>query len=239
MKSAGASRSLGMWLASVSLFFWGCATRHEMHVDAVTQPAGKEIASYHLQTKVPVDEMDSLRIKEATSVIRTALSGRGLYEENNPDKADVIVNVDFGVEAPRVRMEISSVPVYAQTGGGVRYEETTVRDAKGAPSTRVVPVYEPPKSEMIGYRDVMVPVNTYEKYLRISAHENKPTVEGRPPAEIWSVSVKSEDESKDLRKYLPLLASASIDYIGKETKTEKVVKVGEEDPAVDFVKKGF
>jgi hypothetical protein len=92
---------------------------------------------------------------------------------------------------------------------------------------------------MVGYQEVITPVSIYEKYLRISAHENKPVVEGKPPTEIWSVSVTSEDESKDLRKYLPLLASASANYIGKDTHAETVVKVKENDPAVTFVKKGL
>jgi hypothetical protein len=240
MKSDSAARSLGIFLIGAFLLFSaGCATRHEIKVDAISQPSSKEIASYKLKTKVPPGEADSLRVQEATVFIKTALSGRGLYEASNPEQADVVVDVDFGIESPRVRMEISSVPIYAQVGGGVRYEQVSVRDAKGNVSSRTVPVYDPPRTEMIGYRDVLTPVSIYEKYLRISAHENKATVEGRPPAEIWSVSVKSEDESKDLRKYLPLLASASVDYIGKETTTEEVVKVGESDATVTFVKKGL
>ena len=240
MKRVTAPRSFGTALLGAFLLFaGGCATRHEIKVDAISHPSPREVASYKLKTKVPPAEADSLRIQEATEFIKTALSGRGLYEAPNPDQADVVVDVDFGIESPRVRMEISSVPIYAQVGGGVRYEEVAVRDAKGNVTSRTVPVYEPPRTEMIGYRDVLTPVSIYEKYLRISASENKAVVEGRPAAEIWSVSVKSEDESKDLRKYLPILASASVDYIGKETTTEQVVRIGENDATVTFVKKGM
>jgi len=240
MKPAFTSLAFGTCAAVVStLLFVGCATRHDVRVDSVSKPVAKEITSYRLKTNLPPEEADSLRIQEATQLIKTALSGKGLYEAPNPDHADVVVDVDFGIQSPHVRMEVSSVPVYAKKGGGVRYEEVTVRDPNGATSTRTVPVYDPPKSEMIGYRDVVVPVSIYEKYLRISAHENKPDVEGKPATEIWSVNVTSEDESRDLRKYLPLLASASVDYIGKETKTEQVIKVSESDAGVGFVKKGL
>ncbi|MEO7412086.1 MAG: hypothetical protein ABIZ81_01910 [Opitutaceae bacterium] len=240
MKRRTQSRAFGACLiGAVVLLSNGCATRHEIKVDAISQPSPKEVVSYKLKTKAPPGEADSLRMQEATEFIKTALSGRGLYEAPNPDQADMVVDVDFGIEAPRVRMEVTSVPIYAQVGGGVRYEQVSVRDAKGVVSSRTVPVYEPPRTEMIGYRDVITPVSIYEKYLRISAHENKAIVEGKPPAEIWSVSVKSEDESKDLRKYLPLLASATVDYIGKDTKIEQVVKVGENDATVTFVKKGL
>jgi hypothetical protein len=217
----------------------GCASaKHDVKVDSIAQSPAKEGSSYKLKTKVPPEEVDTLRIQEATVFIKTALSGRGLYEAPNAEQADVIVDVDFGVEPPRVRMEVTSVPVYAQTGGGIRYDTISTVDAKGNASSRTVPIYEPPRTEMIGYQDVVTPVSIYEKYLKISAHENKPSVEGKPPAEIWSVAVTSEDESKDLRKYLPLLASASVDYIGKGT-TATTVKVREEDPAVDFIKKGM
>ena len=217
----------------------GCATKYEMKVDSISQPAAKEVTSYQIKTKTPPTEADSLRVQEATGFIKTALSGKGLYEAPDPETADVIVNVDYGLEPPKVRLERSTVPVYAQTGGGVIYKQIPMIDAAGRSSPRTVAVYEPPRTEMIGYQEVVMPVEIYEKYLRITARENKPVMEGKAPTELWSVHVKSEDESKDLRKYLPLLASASADYIGKDTHTEKTVKVGENDPAVTFVKKGL
>jgi hypothetical protein len=227
------------WALVGCLLAGGCATNYEMRVDAISQPAVKEIASYKIRTKHPTKDDDSLRAQEATSFVKTALSGKGLYEAPNPETADMIVVIDYGVEPPRIRMETSSVPVYAQVGGGVRYETMPIVDAKGNVQSRTVPVYEPPRTEMIGYQEVITPVQVYEKYLRISAVENKPSAEGKPPAEIWSVNVSSEDESKDLRKYLPLLASASADYIGKDTTSEKVIKLKETDPRVGFVKKGM
>lgn len=217
----------------------GCAIKHEVKIDALSQPTTKEVTSYKLKTKVPPGEADTLRMQEATIFIKTALSGRGLYEAPNPEKADMVVDVDFGIEAPRVKMQVTRVPVYASVGGGVRYEQAAVLDARGNPTARTVAIYDPPRTEIVGYEETLTQVNIYEKYLRISAHENKEVIEGRPPAEIWSVNVKSEDESKDLRKYLPILASASVDYIGRETKTEQVVRVRDDDPGVGFVKKGM
>jgi hypothetical protein len=64
-------------------------------------------------------------------------------------------------------------------------------------------------------------------------------VEGRAPPEVWSVNVSSEDESKELRKYLPILASATADYIGTNTKQEIEVKLKEGDEVVGFIRKGI
>jgi hypothetical protein len=225
--------------AAFCVLLGGCATNYEMKVDAISQPKAREVVSYNIKTKSNATEADTLRAQEAAIFVKTALSGKGLYEAPDPDAAEMVVEVDYGIESPKVRMERTNVPVYAQIGGGIRYEERSIVDAKGIASLRTIPIYDPPRTEMIGVQEVMTPVQVYEKYLHISAHENKPTVEGKPPAEIWSVNVSSEDESKDLRKYLPLLASASADYIGRDTNTEKVVKVRENDPGVGFVKKGM
>ena len=58
-------------------------------------------------------------------------------------------------------------------------------------------------------------------------------------SEIWSVRLSNEDQSKDLRKYLPILATASIDYIGKDSTTQKTVNIKETDPGIAFIKKGM
>jgi hypothetical protein len=129
--------------------------------------------------------------------------------------------------------------VYAQVGGGVRYESVPVTDSRGNTSYRTVAVYDPPRSELIGYDDMPRQVTIYEKYLKVTARENKPASEGRPPAELWSVSATTEDESKDLRKYLPIMASATADYIGSDTSNQKNVKVRADGPGVDFIRKGM
>jgi len=234
-------RSLPVMLfAALGFLLGGCATTYEVKVDSISQPQSKEVTSYKIMTKGGADEEASLRHQEATNYIKTALSGKGLHEASSAEAADVIVEVDYGVEPPRVVLERTSVPIYAQVGGGVRYETVMVGvDSRGNPIYRTVAVYEPSRTELIGYQEMVTPVAKYEKYLRISARENGEIVEGQPPAEIWSVNVSSEDESDDLRKYLPILASASVDYIGKDTGSKQTVKLKETDPVVDFVKKGL
>ena len=79
---------------------------------------------------------------------------------------------------------------------------------------------------------------TYEKYVRLTARENVPLSNAQPAAEIWRVDVASEGESRDLRKYLPILAAASIDYIGQDSHGQKTITLKDSDADVRFVKKG-
>lgn len=219
----------------------GCSTSstYRVKVDAITKPVPADAQSFKLKSKDPRLGEENLRYREAAGFVRTALSGKGLYEAPSEDKADMIVELDYGMDAPRAKMERVSVPVYAQVGGGVRYDSVPVTDSRGNTSYRTVAVYEPPRSELIGYDDVPRMVNIYEKYLKITARENKAASEGRPPAELWSIHASAEDESKDLRKYLPIMASATVDYIGQDSSSQKVVKVRADGPGVDFIRKGM
>jgi hypothetical protein len=219
----------------------GCSTSptYQVKVDAITKPTPANTQSYKLKSKDPRLGEENLRYREAAEFVRTALSGKGLYEAPSEDRADMIVELDYGMEAPRSKIERVSTPVYAQVGGGVRYDSVPVVDSKGNTSYRTVAVYEAPKSELIGYDDMPRMVTIYEKYLKITARENKAASEGRPPSELWSIHASAEDESKDLRKYLPIMASATVDYIGQDSSTQKVVKVRADGPGVDFIRKGM
>ncbi|MGH7943514.1 MAG: hypothetical protein ACREH8_17670 [Opitutaceae bacterium] len=217
----------------------GCATSstYKVKVDAITKPAEATGQSFKLKSKDPRRGEENLRYREAAEFVRAALSGKGLYEAPSEERADMIIELDYGMDAPRSKMERVSVPLYAQVGGGVRYDSVPVVDSRGNTSFRTVAVYEPPRNELVGYDDVPRLVTIYEKYLKITARENKAASEGRPPAELWSIHASAEDESKDLRKYLPIMASATVDYIGQDSSSQKVVKVRADGPGVDFIRK--
>ncbi len=237
-----------MLASTLALFAAGCSTTktYEVKVDAISgKPAetvstsGSQPQSYTIKSKNPAVGDESLRYREAADYVRTALSSKGLYEAQNQDRADMIVELDYGLEKPRTKIKNVSLPVYAQTGGGVRYEQVPVSDTRGNISIRTVAVYEPPRSEIIGYDDAPREVTMYDKYLRLTARENKPASEGRAPTEFWSVNVSAEDESKDLRKYLPILASATAEYVGKDTTNEQTVKIKDPSQLTTFIRKGM
>lgn len=219
----------------------GCSTAntYQVKVDAITKPVPAGAMSYKLKSKDPRLGDENLRYREASEFVKTALSGKGLYEAPSEERADMIVELEYGMEAPRSKMERVSTPVYSQVGGGVRYDSIPVTDARGNTSYRTVAVYDPPRNELVGYDEVPRLVTVYEKYLKITARENKAASEGRPPAELWSIHASAEDESKDLRKYLAIMASATVDYIGEDSSSQKVVKVRADGPAVGFIRRGM
>jgi len=240
----------GAALVAPLAFVAGCSTTtYTVQVDAIAKPTETGAAataapqSYSIRSKNAKLDESSLRYKEVTDYVKTALSGKGMYEAPRPENADVVIDIDYGMDAPRVKFETMSTPIVMQTGGSyeTKREERLIRKPDG--TTEViyvdVQVYVPGRTEFVGMREEVTPVIVYEKFLKVSARENKEAAEGRAPAEVWSVNVSAEDKSQELRKYIPILASATADYIGTNTKESKPVTIDENAEVVKFIKKGM
>lgn len=227
-------------LAAALLWLVGCASTTEVKVDALAKPNAEAAISYQIKNKNPLVADDSLRYKEAAGMVRTALSGKGMYEAPGNTKADLVIDLDYGVGPPQMKRETVSEPVYITMPGQIRTERVQVgTSSTGQPIYQTITVQDPPRTEFAGYREYMVTITVYEKYLKMSARENVPAVEGRPPQEIWSLDITSEGESRDIRKNLPILVAASIDYIGKDTHGQKTIRIKDKGEDVAFVKKGM
>ena len=229
-----------MGAAAAVLLAAGCANSTTVKIDSLAKPKAEESISYKILNKNPAVDDDSLRYKEAADYVRTALSGKGLYEAPDAQKADLVVSLDYGVGPPQSRREVVSEPVYITLPGQMRTERVQVgTDRNGNPIYQTVTVQDPPRTEFAGYREYFITVTVYEKFLRLNATENKPAAEGRPPSEIWTVDITSEGESRDIRRALPILAAASIDYVGKDSLGQKTIRIKDTDKDVAFIKKGM
>jgi hypothetical protein len=234
-------------LGASTALFTGCnsSSTYTVQVDAIATPTevgqpAPAAQSYHIRSHNPRLDESSLRYKEVTDYVRTALSGKGMYEAPSPDLADVVIDIDYGMDAPRVKFETVSNPIVVMVPGAVHMQEVPIRDRDGnIIGYRTIAVREPPRQEFMGMQESVQPVVVYEKFLKLSARTNKEADEGRAPPEVWSVNVSAEDKSQELRKYMPILASATADYIGTNTKESKPIKINEGDEVVSFIKKGM
>lgn len=228
----------GLFMAALLLA--GCATTHQVKVDALAKPNTENAISYEIKNRNPLVAEDSLRYKEASNMVKTALSGKGMYEAPPNVKADLTINLDYGVGPPQQRKETVSEPVYITVPGQIRTERVQVgTDSQGRPIYQTITVQDPPTTEFAGFREYIVTVVVYEKYLKLSALENKEVPEGKPRQEVWTVDVISEGESRDIRKHLPILAAASIDWIGKDSEGQKTIRIKDTSSDIAFIKKGM
>jgi hypothetical protein len=240
-------------LGVVALFVTGCesknkSTTYNVQVDAISKPADTGQAapaaqSYHIRTHNPQLDEESLRYKEVADYVRTALSGKGMYEAPSLEEADVVIDIDYGMDAPRVKFETVKIPLLVQQPGRFVTESKTVMRRRPDGSTEAVnvdvKVFQPGMPEFRGMQDSVQPIVVYEKHLKVSARVNRETTEGQQPPEVWSVNVSAEDESNELRRYMPILASATSDYIGTNTREAKPITIQEGDEVVTFIKKGL
>ena len=239
----GASAGLvtaGALLTTAALFFAGCASTTQVKIDSISKPKAGEAISYSIHNNNPLVAENSLRYKEAVGFVKTALSGKGMYEAPDAQKADIVVNLDYGVSPPVIKRETLSEPIYILRPGAMHAEQKQIGiSPDGKPIYVLVSNPDPPRTEMEGYRERVVTSVVYEKYVHLSARENKPAAEGRPPTDLWAIDAASEGESRDLRQNLPIIVAATIDYIGQDTHGQKTIRIKDGGPDVAFVKRGL
>lgn len=216
----------------------------QVKAEAVCHPAepGKTFVSYRIQPRNPTADPACLRYAEAARHLRAALSGHGLFEAPAQLPADLIVELDYGVERAQLKYVAVTVTVFHPP------EMPTVRPA--TPFAALVgpggagplgggnPADEPPPAPTVSYQRVASPVLVWEKYLSVSVRENRPASEGRAPAELWRINVSLEHDNQDLRRWLPVLAAVVMEQFGRDTQGMTTVAIGENDPAVTFVRRG-
>ena len=219
----------------------GCesGSNYTLKVDAVQNPEVEGLESYQIVSSNAEVSEEDLWFKETGKYVKTALSGKGLYEAPDLESADMIVDIAYGVSELRITFETHSEPIEVEWGGGMKEITIMVNDASGGQYPTQRQVYEPPQREIVGYEDRVGPVRKYKKYLRVTARVNQSEEADESPVQAWSVYVTSEDESDDLRKYLPVLTAASIRYVGKSTDKQEEIELKGKDEIVAFVKAGM
>lgn len=219
----------------------GCGSTYRFKVDAVKNPDIAEAKhSYRIASGNPEMDTEDLRFKEASTYVKTALSSKGMYEAPAGTEAEMVVEVDFGMEEPRTEIRTVSVPIYTYVRQPPRFVKVQIRDPKtGQIREATVMVEDPPRQELVGFEERPVTTTVYEKYIRITAREAPGSEGDRPPREIWSVYVKNEDENDNLREYVPLMVSAAMDSVDENGSTAKEVVLNDSDERVAFVKKGL
>jgi hypothetical protein len=225
-------------LIAAALFLCGCATgpeKFDVKVNTTANPDKKTGQSYRVVNKTKELDEGSLRYQEAERFVKTALSAKGMYEAPKAEAADVVVELDFGMKGPIDKKEerTTSFRPTVITNNDV----SSVRARREGITTNN-PIADAQAEVSDVERPYIVIETVYEKFISMRAHETKAGPDGATKS-LWSVEVSSTDESNDLRKYLPVMASVGMDYIGTDTGGQRTVKIDEKNEAVMFVKKGM
>lgn len=198
---------------------------YTVQVDAISRPTATEREtpprSDHILARNPRLNEDSLRYKEVTDYVRTALSGRDMYEAPTPEKADMVIDVDYGMESPRIKFERLNQPIMVQRPGRYVKESQPVSRRLPNGTVQVVEadrkIFVPGTVELRGMQEVVQPVLVYEKYLKF-----------RPARTVRRARVGRR----------PTLAAVTADHAGRNTPGEKSARIDGKSDGVRFVQPG-
>ena len=213
----------------LGLLLSGCATTYRLEVDALASPQAAAGKRFTIEEPAKAEKGSRLRYREAADYVSRALVSRGWDLVDSPRDAEVIISLAAKVSEPLNETERHWDPVYYQSWGYSRVIRTPVIDKSGNVRHVATRIYVPPRTYFAGYDYYDRNVVVYAKTLELTA---------RSPAgeELWTLAVKTIDESSDLRTYIPLLAAAALPYVGETTDGVVVVSLREEDEAVQYLR---
>lgn len=229
------AKSLGpvLFLLVLPVLFAGCSSTYSFKVNALKNEDVQEShhRTYKLTSPDPeIDETDP-QYYQVAEYVRAALAERGLVEAGPNEKADMVIEVDYGMSDPHVEVRANFKSPFELPSGVSRTVSKPVVDEEGNVTYKreAVMIYEPD----------YYPVTTYEKYLELKANEYGDEDPNEVKVQLWSVRVKSVDESDELEKYLPMMAAAAVPYVGEDTGEQREIKLREDDHRVAYVKNGL
>jgi len=95
----------------------GCATTYKVKVDALKSSNVEEpYESFHIVSADPEIDRKVPQFETVSNYLKAALSGKGMYEAPDGEKADLIIEVSFGIGDPEIEFEEVSVPADGYPG---------------------------------------------------------------------------------------------------------------------------
>lgn len=172
-----------------------------------------------------------LQYIEFSQFIHRGLQHNG-FISSNPQEADIVIYVFYGIGAPQQNLYSYSQPQWGQTGISSSYTTGMVQSygntATYSGQTTYIPEYG-----ITGYSSQVGSYVTYDRYLVLGAidwqnflRNNKQVVE------VWKTVVTSTGSSNDLRKVFPVMVAAARPYFGKRTENQVTCQLTENDSSV-------
>ena len=216
----------------VAGFLCGCSTSARFSVEA-GGPGGapEDRLSYRLAAGPALagGAMSPASRERVLRDVRTALSGRGVYEAPEGLAPEMEIEVDLG-QGPAIRKVLTfTEPVYLE---GMSAASNAVTPGRGGSDTSRMP-------RKVGERDVTRIVTVFPKYLRLTARPMRSAGSVAAGAPLWRIEVTNEDESEDLDTYARLMVAAAMDWVGRSTDSPVEVVVRSGDSRVAFIDRGI
>lgn len=234
-------RRLGIALAGgCALWLGGCATKiYDVKVGAVATRQPQKTASFRLVGQ-PGSPVGKANIKDALEVARRALKNKGMREAGDAVTPDVFVVVDCGLAVGATRLVTATIPVFVTVPGRIRQETQQVGTGPGGvPIMQTVTIQDPPTQEVGGYQERSYEIKDLKKFLRLVAYEKNPGDAAPVQAPVWGVQAVFESDDSGLKNVLPVLAAASMVFVGEQTEGQASIRMKDSDRDVSSLRSGL
>jgi len=200
----------------------------EISVNALAAPdaAGADHSSYILASAQADITDGDLQFQEFSRYVERAFSAKGMKRTTDPDKADVVVLLSYGIGDPKTFQSSVAIPVWGPTGISSLNTTGRVIGNSFSSTTTVTPSYG-----IAGYSNIETSNTYYTRNARLVAFKKDELKKGGSN-QLWKVSIVSTGSSGDLRFIFPFLMTAASPYIGKNPGRMVTVQLPVNDPSV-------
>jgi hypothetical protein len=167
------------------------------------------------------DQNGTLEFNSFTKHVEKALATKQLIRVAQPQEAEIVIFLDYGIGPPNKEVASYSLPTFGQTGVG---SSSTFGRVSSTGSVSATTTYTP-RFGITGSSSHVYSYTTYDRWMRLSAY----SLAGNSERELWRTEVKSSGSTGDLRRIFPIMVYSSIKYVGTDTGRAVTVKVKEKN----------
>ncbi len=204
----------------------GCATlnqtRYIVEVESTASSAASDNLTYILVPGNRDVSWGDPQFQEYLVYVMRALNARGYVAASSTEKADVAIAIAYGVRISSYEISGAQEEVYSFSFPSLQGPDSPVSVNK-------------PIDISLGSSGSSSPRDSKVKYLRyalIGGYGFDPHELENQPAQLWKTTITSTGLSKDLDKIFPVLVSAGIPYLGRETTKRVKVTLHESDVVI-------
>jgi hypothetical protein len=200
----------------------------------VAQGAVLQGKNYILDSGMRGTSVDDLYFREYGKYFVEVLKRNGYRQVNQPDDADLAIYFSYGITGGTEVHYTYTRPVYAIVGGETVDITETETDAAGRKIKTTKTVTIPSTTRVVGVETRRESYTVFTAHAVMEAEEIHGT-EGQTNNSmetLWKTTITTTSKLDDLRRIMPIMAAASVPYLGKNTGEIVTVELRDGDAQV-------
>lgn len=219
----------------VALFVVGCSPKIAVRIDSiVAQGTVLQEKNYIFYSGMRGTSANDLYFRKYGKYFLEVLKKNGYRQVNQPEAADFAIYFSYGITGGTEVHYTYTRPVYAIVGGETADIRETETDAAGRKIKTTKTVTIPSTTRVVGVE------TRRESYIVFTAHavleaEEIHGTQGQTDNSmetLWKTTITTTSKLDDLRQIMPIMAAASVPYLGKNTGEIVIVELRDGDAQV-------